>query len=305
MSMETKKVVCDPGDEERLINHHMKFGWTLARRDEVFSRTEHIQGATSYSLALTDDFSVGKTKIETNTSETNYVNLLFQRETTQPRYDELKKLDDDCDALFNQLTQEQNDATVRADSAQKTANEGEIEKTKKIRIIGTVMGIIGLVMSMSGFAVGCSKSGGSSNPFFIIIAIIGFIIILVGTTLSLRSVGLSKEALAASENVLNDPIFLEKLEKIKEKITANEKAGGAILDSIKKEDKSLKKPSVIEVPSKEIRPVEAIEAPREEAKPLPNETQVKQLKQLKDLHDAGILTDEEYEAKRKALVDKI
>jgi len=59
------------------------------------------------------------------------------------------------------------------------------------------------------------------------------------------------------------------------------------------------------VTSKETRPVEAIEAPREEAKPLPNETQVKQLKQLKDLHDAGILTDEEYEAKRKALVDKI
>jgi len=299
MSIETKKVVCNPGDEERLINHHMKFGWVLAHRDEVFSQTEHINGATSYSLALTDDFSVGKTKIQTYTSTTNYVNIIFQRETTQPKYIELKKLDDDCDSLFNELTQEQEDAALRANAAKKAAGGGQ-------RTAGIVILIIGLIMNIAGCAVGCGKTfekSGSGVPF-IVTGIIGVLIWVIGLILEFNS-DISKKALAASSDILNDPTFLGQLKEIREKIAANEKAGEAILDSIKKENKPLPEPSVIEVTSKETRPVEAIEAPREEAKPLPNETQVKQLKQLKDLHDAGILTDEEYEAKRKALVDKI
>ncbi len=74
---ETKKLQIMPQDEERIINAYACFGWTVTSSQEVKVKDSHLEGS-----ALTGSiYSVTETE--------NYVNLLLQRETDIPNYQEL------------------------------------------------------------------------------------------------------------------------------------------------------------------------------------------------------------------------
>ena len=123
MSIETKKVVCEPTRETNLINHYTSFGWTLSHRDEVFSQTQHITGANTYGYIFDGDFTGSGTTIHSYTTTTNYVNLLFSRDTQKAHYGELSSLDQQCEKLFQELNDRQNtqvNSAIRASS--KTSN---------------------------------------------------------------------------------------------------------------------------------------------------------------------------------------
>jgi hypothetical protein len=272
MSIETKKIVCSPGEENRLINHYTQFGWTLAHRDEVYSQSQHITGANSYSLALTDDFAVGHTNVTSYTTTTNYVNLLFQRDSLLPHYSELKQLDQDCEALFNELDQTQNSASSRA---QRSYSEG----SRGYSISASVCFFIGMALLITSCASLANSSNIGGGIFTVTVALL---LQVAGVVLFIFSIK-NKKGAAASYSILNDPQFLKRLETIRSTIAAKEKEGGELMDEGKKAALGtgaipLVAPVIDAVPVKEITETSSVEtentAASEEESPVevPEET---------------------------------
>ena len=274
MSIETKKVVCEPTRETNLINHYTSFGWTLSHRDEVFSQTQHITGANTYGYIFDGDFTGSGTTIHSYTTTTNYVNLLFSRDTQKAHYEELSSLDQQCEKLFQELNDRQNtqvNSAIRASS--KTSNHFLIILLVLVGLATAFLIIGGVAQVKALFVLGGIFAAGAFIMFWVNI--------------------FSKKADNVETNIMNDPSFVAAVKDARSKIADFEKQGRLLLDETKESPKESTPEIVVQS-----HPIEV------EAKPAPAD-QTARLRQLKELHEEGILADSEYEAKRKEIVDKI
>lgn len=274
MSLETKKIVCSPDRETVLINHYTCFGWTLSHRDEVFSQTQYITGADTYGYIFDGDFTGSGTTIHSYTTTTNYVNLLFSRDTQQAHYEKLSSLDEQCEKLFEGLNDRQNaqvNSAIRASS--KTSNHLLIILLVLVGLATAFLIIGGAAQVKALFVLGGIFAAGAFIMFWVNI--------------------FSKKADNLETNIMNDPSFVAAVKDARLKIGDLEKQGRSILDATPKAVSEQAVPEIIVQP----------EAPQSEKKEIsPEETA--RLRQLKELHEEGILTDSEYETKRKEIVDK-
>jgi hypothetical protein len=274
MSIETKKIVCEPARETNLINHYTSFGWTLSHRDEVYSQTQHITGANTYGYIFDGDFTGSGTTIHSYTTTTNYVNLLFTRETQQVHYEDLANLDGQCEKLFQELNDREN----------RQANSAIVASSKSSHLFLIIF------LSLDALAVAFFIIGGVAQIRALIIlatifAVAGFIMFWVNI--------FSKKPDTVETNIMNDPTFVSAVKDARFKIANLEKQGRLLLDETKESPKE-SAPEIVA----QSQPIEV------EAKTVPTD-QTARLRQLKELHEEGILTDSEYEAKRKEIVDKI
>jgi len=88
---ETKSIQIHPSEENFQIDLWGKFGWEVKSSQEIFNRDSRDLGD----------------KVETVT--TNYVKLVFSRETTMPNYQKIKSLENEYDQKANRLQVLKND----------------------------------------------------------------------------------------------------------------------------------------------------------------------------------------------------
>lgn len=81
---ETKSVSVDPRHEQTQIDLWADFGWTLLSSQEIFSRESHLEGEGD--------------NINSVTTTTNYVKLVFQRDTEMKNYKEIRQIEKEFDA---------------------------------------------------------------------------------------------------------------------------------------------------------------------------------------------------------------
>lgn len=74
---ETKSITVLPSDENETIDLWADFGWELQSSQEIFNKDSGLKrsGDTIYSVTTT----------------INYVKLVFQRDTSMPNYEEIRK----------------------------------------------------------------------------------------------------------------------------------------------------------------------------------------------------------------------
>lgn len=85
--IETKSITVHPNNENAQIELWSKFGWQLKSSQEIYSKDSHLERRGD--------------KIYNVTQTTNYVKLVFQRDTEMKNYDELKKLESEYDLIFD------------------------------------------------------------------------------------------------------------------------------------------------------------------------------------------------------------
>jgi hypothetical protein len=320
MSIETKKVVCSPSDENALINHYTKFGWVLAHRDEVYSQTEHVIGAKTYSLALTDDFAVGHTDVSSYTSTTNYVNILFQRDSLIPGYDQLAVWDNQCENDFKEIQNIENNRERQAVAARDSGSNSRVTAI-------TVLFILGFLLTAGGCAMAL---GEGTHVGGLVTAIIGLLLFIAGCFVGLYGVIHASKGQAAYSNIMNASSFKSRLTEIRADIATLEKQGSDLQDSFRLQASSASpapSPILVEAEShdkEEASPL--LEAPQEEAsakeEPAPKATLSHEdiLKSINqaigegkvDLasgkairaHEKGLLSEEEY-ASIKQEIDEL
>lgn len=85
--IETKSVTVAPDYENFEIQKWAKFGWVLKSSQEIYSKDSHLEsrGDAVYSV----------------TSTTNYVKLVFQRDTEMKNYQALKSLEQEYYSLID------------------------------------------------------------------------------------------------------------------------------------------------------------------------------------------------------------
>ena len=79
MAKETKSISVHPADEQETIEQYQAFGWELQSSQEIFEKDSHLERSGN--------------NINQVTTTTNYVKLVFSRETTMPNYHQLTKLE--------------------------------------------------------------------------------------------------------------------------------------------------------------------------------------------------------------------
>ena len=79
MAKETKSISVHPDDEQETIDLYQTFGWELQSSQEIFNRDSHLERSGN--------------NINSITTTTNYVKLVFARETTMPNYSKLSALE--------------------------------------------------------------------------------------------------------------------------------------------------------------------------------------------------------------------
>jgi uncharacterized membrane protein len=304
MSSEFKKIVCDPDDETGIINHYTKFGWKVNHRDEVFSQSSSVISSKSAGIVFGGGIGVGHTQYNTATSTVNYVNLLFERDYALAHYQEIANYDQQCENLAAQI-----DSLKKTQKAK--ASRVEDQTGKGFRIVSFVIMLSGIVL----FATGCGaamnndlyRTGGPTATWVVglILTILGLILVMVAY--------FNNRGKKASQNVMSEQSFLNRVAEVRRQVGELEKKSLLLLNertpAIIEEAPAIspeKKPLVIEASSEEVTP-EKSEPKKESAESSfePSSDGVKQLYQLKQLHDEGLLTDEEYEKKRKDVVSKL
>ena len=85
MAKETKSISVHPHKEQETINQYEAFGWEVQSSQEIFNRDSHLERSGN--------------QISSVTTTTNYIKLVFSRETTMRNYDKLTKLE----ARFNSV----------------------------------------------------------------------------------------------------------------------------------------------------------------------------------------------------------
>lgn len=81
MAKETKSISVHPDDEQETIDLYQTFGWELQSSQEIFNRDSHLERSGN--------------NINSITTTTNYVKLVFARETTMPNYSKLSALENE------------------------------------------------------------------------------------------------------------------------------------------------------------------------------------------------------------------
>ena len=82
--IESQSLTVAPSEEQNAIEAFQNFGWTLKSTQEVHSKESHLErGGWNYD------------KIYSVTETTNYVKLLFQRDTQMPNYNEIVELENE------------------------------------------------------------------------------------------------------------------------------------------------------------------------------------------------------------------
>ncbi|MBE7080383.1 MAG: hypothetical protein E7371_04010 [Clostridiales bacterium] len=81
MAKETKSISVHPDDEQETIDLYQTFGWELQSSQEIFNRDSHLERSGN--------------NINSITTTTNYVKLVFSRETTMPNYSKLSALENE------------------------------------------------------------------------------------------------------------------------------------------------------------------------------------------------------------------
>ena len=87
MAKETKSISVNPNDEQDIIEIFQIFGWELLSSQEIFNKNTHLE---------TRDDGVYNV-----TSTTNYVKLVFSRETTMPNYSKFLVLENEYWSIDN------------------------------------------------------------------------------------------------------------------------------------------------------------------------------------------------------------
>ncbi len=82
---ENKSLSVVPEREQETIDRYIRFGWELQNSQEVFNRDSHLEDRADglYSVTTT----------------TNYIKLLFRRDTEMPHYEEIRAIERDYEAL--------------------------------------------------------------------------------------------------------------------------------------------------------------------------------------------------------------
>ncbi len=82
--IESQSLTVSPSEEQNAIETFQNFGWTLKSTQEVHSKDTHLErGGWNYDQL----YSVTET--------TNYVKLMFQRDTQIPNYNEIAELENE------------------------------------------------------------------------------------------------------------------------------------------------------------------------------------------------------------------
>jgi hypothetical protein len=283
MSKETKRVECDPSGEETLITFYQDFGWELDKTNEVYSETQVIDSIKTTGV---DDGGLisSKNKVKSHTETTNYVTLLFTRDTLQPRYAELAALEKEYDDLLQQEQDDskafENDNNAKAQASQKSV----IITAKTIRIIGLIMQLGGLV------ALFATASSDSNKVPLIVIHVLG--IVLVITAIVIFFVSDHKKDLLY-DSMKNDPAQEKKFDDLLRQAEQKHKEAAAIVDEARIEAKPA--PAAKTTISENEGSVKAKEATSSVAD---------EIKKLNDLKTEGILTEKEFQEQKAKLLAK-
>ena len=81
MAKETKSISVHPDDEQETIDLYQTFGWKLQSSQEIFNQDTYYKSSGD--------------RIDRVTNTTNYVKLVFARETTMPNYSKLSALENE------------------------------------------------------------------------------------------------------------------------------------------------------------------------------------------------------------------
>lgn len=266
----TKRVVTRPEAESGIIDMFQLFGWKLTNRNEIYNSNEVFDGAYSWTYG-----NATSGTIVTHQETTHFVTLLFQIDDADPSYNtELMNLfaryASDCDTLNRE-----------AAKAEKAASElNGIGGFKGGIIGGGALFLLSLLMAILGGATQeyGLMGGGIAMAICGIITVIVFL--MVGLQYRQRHVNDAQmkenHYRATVKNVTSD--IEDIVRRAKEIQRTAEKNGAA-----PRELASQAKPAEIQAAS-------------------PESSTIAQLREYKKLLDEGIITQEEFDAKKKELL---
>lgn len=85
--LESKSMTVAPSREQSTIDTYQKFGWSLVSSQEIFNKDSHLERDSRNNL-------------NSVTETTNYVKLVFQRDTDMPNYAQIRDLNNSFDREY-------------------------------------------------------------------------------------------------------------------------------------------------------------------------------------------------------------
>jgi hypothetical protein len=281
MSLETKRLVAYPYSETAAIDGMRAFGWELKSRNEVLNSVEHYDGSDYFSYN-----GVGGGTVYTHTEVTHFVSLLFERDNTMPHYaeltehekaynqalEDLSQYDDQCAPALSKLQEKKNlNATIRQ----------EQRRWKRSLYVGVVFIVLYFLLSI------ILAAAFKAVWYFgacVMLLFIGLVLTLDGAIKKTQAEGgfaKTKQADAALDKQI--AAYAPKRKTINDRVVAELEAGRQLVD----ENKKL-----------------ALAAPAAKALPKSEDSKTK-LAKLKDLHEEGLITDDEFEAKKQEILSDL
>lgn len=274
MALETKRITVNPDDESVVIDNLRAFGWDLKGRNEVMNSTEHFDGAYSFRGAGT---------VFTHTEVNHFVSLLFERDREMPHYEEL------CtqEAIYMDAVSEANSYSQAMDNVMQEDHEKidyaqqQLSSSNKWALsiwVGVACFVAYFLISI---VVSAINNDGLMWGVMTPAIVLGIIFIISGVMAKNRNANpqQQKDKIAKIEEEISaiQRKYDDYLENARSAITT----GNKLLDENKEESKK------------------EIAAPKEDAEA------EKRLSDLSRLHDEKLISDEEYEAKRKDILDEL
>ena len=126
---EGKVFIVSPRDEQFTIDAKQKFGWEIVGAQEVFSQVSYLKQSSNDTISSV-------------TNKTNFVRLLFKRDTKMPHYKEIKALEDEFDSISY--------------PPMKKVSGG-------LKFFRGLFIIVGLILAVLSFVIGARTSGSSAG----------------------------------------------------------------------------------------------------------------------------------------------
>lgn len=266
--IENKRIVTSPENEEACVNHFQNLGWKPTGRQEVMNSKTVFDGASYFQGSN----GIGGGTVYTHTETTHFVSFLFQRDTDDPHYEDFSKLEK------RYIEQEDKIKSIQ-DQLNKRLDAEYAKAAKQNNTTGTICLLVGIILVIVGLSLTISKA----DTGWIVMFVIGCILFIVGII-----------SFAASKKYANRTATLA--DSLIPKPTA---------DELKVVDECDKQLEAIDKEAAEFCKT----LPKTESKPQKQEKQESEdikakLAKLQDLLNSGLITKDEYETKRKELLEK-